>query len=72
MIIVNYKYTRYMGSYSPFVRVHVTPSGSSVADICIASFASRVFPEKLKIAIIKPLHKKGNTEEAQNYIPISL
>jgi hypothetical protein len=29
-----------------------------LADICNASFASGVFPEKLKIAIIKPLHKK--------------
>jgi hypothetical protein len=28
-----------------------------------------VFPEKLKIAIIKLLHKKGNTEEAQKYRP---
>jgi hypothetical protein len=43
-----------------------------LADICNASFASGVFPEKLKIAIIKSLHKKGNTEESQNYRPISL
>jgi hypothetical protein len=43
-----------------------------LADICNASFVSVVFPEKLKIAIIKPLHKKGNTEEARNYRPISL
>jgi hypothetical protein len=43
-----------------------------LSDICNASFASGVFPEKLKIGIIKPLHKKGNTEEAQNYRPISL
>jgi hypothetical protein len=32
-----------------------------LADICNASFAPGAFPEKLKIAIIKPLHKKGNT-----------
>jgi hypothetical protein len=43
-----------------------------LADICNASFASGAFPEKLKIAIIKPLHKKRNAEEAQNYRPISL
>jgi hypothetical protein len=34
-----------------------------LADICNASFASDVFPEKLKIAIIKPLHKKGIQKE---------
>jgi hypothetical protein len=42
-----------------------------LADICNASFASGIFPAILKIAIIKPLHKKGNTEEDQNYKPIS-
>jgi hypothetical protein len=43
-----------------------------IADICNASFASGVFPEKLKTAKIKPLHKKGNTAEARNYRPIFL
>ena len=43
-----------------------------LADICNASFASGTFPKRLKIAIIKPLHKKGNTEEVQNYRPTSL
>jgi hypothetical protein len=40
-----------------------------LADVCNASFASGIFPEILKIAIIKPLHKKGNTGEVQNYRP---
>jgi hypothetical protein len=43
-----------------------------LADICNASFTSGIFPEILKIAIVKPLHKKGNTGEFQNYRPISL
>jgi hypothetical protein len=42
----------------------------TVADIC--NVLTGVFSEKLKVAIIKPLHKKENTEEAQNYRPISL
>jgi len=30
------------------------------------SFASGIFPEIIKIAIEKPLHKKGKTGEVQN------
>jgi hypothetical protein len=41
-----------------------------LADIYDASFASGIFPEILKTAIIKALHEKGNTEDAQNYRPI--
>jgi hypothetical protein len=37
-----------------------------LADICNASFALGIFPDILKIAIVKPLHKKGNTAEVQN------
>jgi len=32
-----------------------------LADICNASFASSIFPDRLKIAIVKLLHKKRNT-----------
>ena len=45
-----------------------------LADICntYTSFASGIFPEILKSAIVKPLRKKGNTGEVQNYRPICL
>ena len=43
-----------------------------LTDICNASFASGIFPDILKIATLKPLHKKGNTGEVHNYRPISL
>jgi hypothetical protein len=43
-----------------------------LANICNASFRSGIFPGILKIAIIKPVHKKENTEEVQNYRLISL
>ena len=36
-----------------------------LADICNTSFASRTFPEILKLATVKPLHKKGDTGELQ-------
>ena len=42
-----------------------------LTDICNASFVSGTFPDRLKIAIIKPPHEKGNIEEVQNYRPIS-
>jgi len=43
-----------------------------LADICNASFASGIVPDRLKIAIVKRLHNKGNTGEVQNYGPIFL
>jgi hypothetical protein len=43
-----------------------------LADICNTSFTSDTFPEILKVAIVKPLHKKGDTGEVQNYRPVSL
>ena len=43
-----------------------------LADICNTSFASRISPETLKIAIVKSLHKKRNIGEVQNNRPTSL
>lgn len=36
------------------------------------SFSFGVFPDNLKIALIKPLYKKGNPESLDSYRPISL
>ena len=36
------------------------------------SFRYGIFPDKLKIALIKPLYKKGDPEVMDNYRPISL
>lgn len=36
------------------------------------SFKEGVFPDDLKVSIVKPLHKKGNTKQFNNYRPISL
>lgn len=36
------------------------------------SFKFGIFPDSLKLAIIKPIHKKGKTSEFDNYRPISV
>lgn len=36
------------------------------------SFKTGIFPEKLKLATVKPLFKKGNVSDMGNYRPISL
>lgn len=36
------------------------------------SFEEGIFPENLKIAIIEPIHKKGNIEDLNNFRPISI
>ena len=36
------------------------------------SFESGVFPSSLKLAVVKPLHKKGDKELCDNYRPISI
>lgn len=37
-----------------------------------ASLCQGIFPESLKLAIVLPLHKKGNANDLNNYRPVSL
>ena len=41
-------------------------------DICNTSFNDGIFPEKIKVAKVVPSHKKGPTNDVNNYRPISL
>ena len=43
-----------------------------IKNLCNLSIRLSQFPEKCKIAILKPLFKKGSKLEAKNYRPISL
>lgn len=36
------------------------------------SFSEGIFPDALKISLIKPIHKKGDTSDINNYRPIAL
>ena len=35
-------------------------------------FECGIFPDRLKVAKVKPLHKEGDVHDIQNYRPISL
>jgi hypothetical protein len=43
-----------------------------LTNIYNTSFETGIFPERLKLAKVKPLYKKGNIHEVQNYRPISI
>jgi hypothetical protein len=43
-----------------------------LTNICNNSFEVGVFPDRLKIAVVKPVHKKGSKEDIKNYRLISL
>ena len=43
-----------------------------LSDIYNTSFSSGIFPEKLKIAKVTPIFKKGSKLQCSNYRPISL
>jgi hypothetical protein len=43
-----------------------------LVNIYNASLESGIFPDQLKIANVKPLHKNGDIKNIQNYRPISL
>lgn len=45
---------------------------SPLTYICNVLLGPRVFPDRLKFAIVKPCFKKGNIQEISNYRPISL
>jgi Notch-like protein len=45
---------------------------SPLTHICNKAFSAGTFPERLKYALIRPVHKKGNKLIITNYRPISL
>jgi len=64
--------SRFDGVTDSIVKKCVQFIKKPLADMCNTSFVSGIFPEILKIAIVKPLHKKRNKGEVQSYRPTSL
>ena len=55
-----------------FLKDGIPILASPLAQLCNLSISLSVFPDKCKIAKLKPLFKKGSTTEPKNYRPISL
>lgn len=56
---------------------HIIKQTTDEITVCIThiinnSLRHGIFPDKLKIAIVKPIHKKGDKEDYNNYRPISI
>jgi hypothetical protein len=45
---------------------------SPLTYVCNAALKCGVFPDRLKYAFVKPVHKKGSKQDLSNYRPISL
>ena len=55
-----------------FLKDGATVLANPIKNLCNLSIKLSKFPEKCKIALLKPLYKKGSKVEAKNYRPISL
>jgi len=57
---------------SIFLKDGASILGKPIAKLCNLSIKLSIFPDKCKIAKLKPLFKKGSKTEPKNYRPISL
>ena len=74
-IISNFKPKKLAGPNSiptKILRLPTEDISEYLSIIFNISFATRIFPEKLKVAKVIPIHKKDSKLECSNYRPISL
>lgn len=64
------KYT--FGLDSLFLKKHATTLTGTITKIINTSFREGKFPKAWKLAIVVPVHKSGDTTDANNYRPISI
>jgi hypothetical protein len=54
------------------VKKYVVSVKKPLTDVCNASLETGILPYGLKLGMVKSLHRNGDTENIQNYRPISL
>lgn len=57
------------GTFLKRFKNHLTPH---LTHICNLAFASGIFPNALKLAVVHPVHKSGDRDQSNNYRPISI
>ena len=75
IIINSFNKNKSTGPYSiPILLLKILSSYISIplASLVHSSFETGIFPEKLKLGKVNPLHKKESTEVPSNYRPISV
>ena len=75
VIIQSFNVIKSLGPYSVPVFLLKTPNRHIAQPLSIIvnqSFEARVFPEKLKIGEVNPIHKKDSSDNPSNYRPISI
>ncbi|KAL0828886.1 hypothetical protein ABMA28_003792 [Loxostege sticticalis] len=54
------------------IKIVAIPVASVLSHLVNLSFSQGVFPNRLKLSVVKPLYKKGDKKMPNNYRPISL
>ena len=60
------------GIHIKVIKITATVLAPMISKLINLSFHRGIFPEKLKLAKVLPLHKGGKSDEASNYRPISV
>ena len=55
-----------------FIKSCISSIGHVIADMCNFSLKEKIFPDKWKVAIIKPIPKVNNPSKLKDFMPISL
>ena len=61
-----------MNSYEKSLLVSFKLTSKLLVNLSLTSFSKGIFPEKLKIVKVIPIHKGGSTHDINNFRPISL
>lgn len=72
MSLKNSKASGYDGIVTKILKCCANVISKPLTHIINLSFSEGIFPDGLKVSVIKPLHKKGDKKDPSNYRPITL